>query len=144
MAEESDQERTEAPSPQRLEKAREEGQVPQSQELATFVVLMAGGAAMWSMASGLGQTMSGIVRDGLEFDPATARDSSQVMAQLSSQFFEAALALLPFLALVVLATLASPIMLHGWLFSSKAIMPDFKRLNPLIGHQACFLITRSG
>ena len=33
MAEESDQERTEAPSPQRLEKAREEGQVPQSRHV---------------------------------------------------------------------------------------------------------------
>jgi flagellar biosynthetic protein FlhB len=133
MAEESDQERTEAPSPQRLEKAREEGQVPQSRELATFVVLMTGGAAMWSMASGLGQTMSGIMRDGLEFDPVTARDSSHVMSQFSSQFFEAALALMPFLGLVVIATLAAPILLHGWLFSTKAIMPDFKRLNPLTG-----------
>jgi flagellar biosynthetic protein FlhB len=138
MAEESDQERTEAPSPQRLEKAREEGQVPKSQELATFVVLMTGGAAMWSMAGGLGQTMSGIMRDGLEFDPVTARDSSHVMAQFSSQFFDAALALLPFLGLVVIATLASPILLHGWLFSSKAIMPDFKRLNPLTGIKRVF------
>jgi len=43
MAEESDQEKTEAPSQQRLDKAREDGQVPQSRELATFIVLMAGG-----------------------------------------------------------------------------------------------------
>ena len=45
MAEESDQEKTEPASPQRLEKAREEGQVVQSRELATFVVLMASGNA---------------------------------------------------------------------------------------------------
>jgi flagellar biosynthetic protein FlhB len=133
MAEESDQERTEAPSPQRLEKAREDGQVPQSRELATFVVLMTGGATLWMMASGLGQTMSHIVRSGLQFNPGIARDSSHVMAQLSNQFFEAALALAPFLALVVIATLASPLLLRGWLFSTKAIMPDFKRLNPLSG-----------
>jgi flagellar biosynthetic protein FlhB len=133
MAEESDQERTEAPSPQRLEKAREDGQVPQSRELATFVVLMTGGATLWMMASGLGQTLSHIVRSGLQFNPGIARDSSHVMAQLSNQFFEAALALAPFLALVVIATLASPLLLRGWLFSTKAIMPDFKRLNPLSG-----------
>ena len=57
MAEESDQERTEAPSPQRLEKAREDGQVVQSRELATFVVLMTGGAGLWMMANSLGQTL---------------------------------------------------------------------------------------
>jgi flagellar biosynthesis protein FlhB len=133
MAEESDQERTEAPSPQRLEKAREDGQVPQSRELATFVVLMTGGATLWMMASGLGQTMSHIVRSGLQFNPGIAHDESEVMAQLSNQFLEAALALAPFLALVVIATLASPLLLRGWLFSTKAIMPDFKRLNPLSG-----------
>jgi flagellar biosynthetic protein FlhB len=133
MAEESDQEKTEPASPQRLQKAREEGQVPQSRELATFVVLMAGGATLWMMASGIGQTMSHIVHDSLQFDPAIARDSTHVMAQLSNQFFEAALALLPFLAVVVVATLASPLMLRGWLFSTKALAPKFNRLNPLSG-----------
>jgi flagellar biosynthetic protein FlhB len=138
MAEESDQEKTEAPSPQRLEKAREDGQVVQSRELATFVVLMSGGAGLWMMASGLGQSMSHIVRDGLQFNPGIARDSSHVMAQLSNQFFEAALALAPFLGLIVIATLASPLLLRGWLFSTKAFVPDFKRLNPLSGIKRMF------
>ena len=138
MAEESDQERTEAPSPQRLEKAREEGQVPQSRELATFVVLMTSGTALWMMASGLGEAMSKIMRGGLQFDPAVARDSAYVMTQLSDQFLAAALALAPFLALVVIAVLASPLLLRGWLFSTKAIMPDFKRLNPLSGIKRMF------
>lgn len=133
MAEESDQEKTEAPSPQRLEKAREDGQVLQSRELATFVVLMTGGAALWMMAGGLGQTLSGIVRGGLHFEPGIARDDTLVLAQLSHQFFEAAWALAPFLGLVAIATLAAPFLLHGWLFSTKAIAPDFKRLNPLSG-----------
>ena len=138
MAEENDQEKTEAPSQQRLDKAREEGQVPQSRELATFVVLMTGGAALWWMAQGLGQTLSGVVRSSLQFDPGIARDSSHVMAQLSEQFFTATLALAPFLALIVLATLAAPLLLRGWLFSTKAFMPDFKRLNPLTGIQRMF------
>jgi flagellar biosynthetic protein FlhB len=138
MAEESDQERTEAASPQRLEKAREDGQVVQSRELATFVVLMSGGAGLWMMASGLGQSMSHIVRDGLQFNQGIARDSSHVMAQLSDQFFEAALALAPFLGLIVIATLASPLLLRGWLFSTKAFVPDFKRLNPLSGIKRMF------
>ena len=138
MAEESGQERTEAPSPQRLEKAREDGQVLQSRELATFVVLMTGGTAMWMMASGLGQTLSNIVRGGLQFNPGIARDDALVMAQLSSQFFEAALALAPFLALMVVATLASPLLLRGWLFSTKALAPKFERLNPLTGIKRVF------
>lgn len=133
MAEESGQERTEAPSPQRLEKAREEGQVPQSRELATFVVLMAGGAGMWAMASQLGRTMSGVVRESLAFGPAVGRDSAYVLTRLADLFLEAALALAPFLLLMAVASMASPLLLRGWLFSPKAIIPDLKRLNPLSG-----------
>ena len=133
MAEESDQERTEAPSPQRLEKAREDGQVPQSRELATFVVLMAGGSALWMMASYLGTRMSGIMRGGLSFDPSVARDGDIALARLASLFLDAALALAPFLLLVAIAAMASPLLLRGWMFSTKAVTPDFKRLNPLTG-----------
>ncbi|MBT9590881.1 MAG: flagellar type III secretion system protein FlhB [Thiobacillus sp.] len=138
MAEGSDQEKTEAPSPQRLEKAREDGQVVQSRELSTFVILMVGGSALWMMASGLGQTLSHIVQSALQFDPGIARDSSHVMAQLSNQFFEAAFALAPFLGLMVLATLASPLLLRGWLFSTKALAPKFDRMNPLSGIKRMF------
>ena len=138
MAEGNDQEKTEAPSQQRLDKAREEGQVPQSRELSTFVGLMTGGAALWWMAGGMGQTLSEILRGSLQFSPGIARDSSQVLAQLSNQFYRAAFALAPFLMLMVLATLASPMMLRGWLFSTKAFFPDFKRLNPLSGIKRMF------
>lgn len=138
MAEGSDQEKTEAPSQQRLQKARDEGQVPQSRELATFVVLMAGGGTLWAMANSLGTTLSGIVRSSLHFEPGIARDPAHAMAQLSDQFTTIAMALLPFLALMAVATLASPLLLRGWLFSGKALMPDFKRLNPATGLKRMF------
>ena len=138
MAEGSDQEKTEAPSPQRLEKSREDGQVVQSRELSTFVILMVGGSALWMMASGLGQTLSHIVKGALQFNPGIARDSAHVMAQLSNQFFEAAFALAPFLGLMALATLASPLMLRGWLFSTKALAPQFNRMNPMSGIKRMF------
>jgi flagellar biosynthetic protein FlhB len=139
MAEEqNDQEKTESASPQKLEKAREEGQVIQSRELSTFVVLMASGSALWIMANGLGQTLSHIMRDGLNFEPGFARDTSHVMAQLSSLFLEAAFALAPFFLLVVFATVITPLMLRGWLFSTKALMPKFNRLNPASGIKRMF------
>lgn len=138
MAEETDQDKTEAPSQQRLDKAREEGQVVQSRELSSFVVLIAGGAGLWMMASGLGQSLSAIVRGGLQFNPGIARDSNHVMAQLSEQVFDAALALVPFLGLMALATLASPLLLRGWLFSTQALMPKFNRLNPVSGVKRMF------
>ena len=46
MSEESDLEKTEAASPRRLEKAREEGQIARSRELGTFMMLAVGVAAI--------------------------------------------------------------------------------------------------
>jgi flagellar biosynthetic protein FlhB len=68
MAEESDLEKTEAASSRRLEQAREEGQVPRSREIGTFLVLMVGAAAFWLMgpwmvAAGVGDFRRGLVLD---------------------------------------------------------------------------------
>ncbi|HET8791847.1 MAG TPA: EscU/YscU/HrcU family type III secretion system export apparatus switch protein, partial [Modicisalibacter sp.] len=38
----SDEEKTEDPTPRRIEKAREEGQVARSRELSTFMLLLGG------------------------------------------------------------------------------------------------------
>lgn len=133
MAEESDQERTEPASPRRLEKAREEGQVPRSRELSTFAVLMAGGGVLWAMGGSLGASMGDIVRDGMSFDASLAGDPGNMLILLSQQATDAVLALLPVFLLLAAVALLTPMLLHGWLFSAKAFFPDFKRMDPLTG-----------
>ena len=49
MAEDSDLEKTEPASSRRIEKARDEGDVPRSRELATCSVLLASGLGLWMM-----------------------------------------------------------------------------------------------
>ena len=45
----SDQEKTEEATPRRKSKAREEGQVPRSRELTTFLLLLGGVGGLWGM-----------------------------------------------------------------------------------------------
>ncbi|MBS6362836.1 EscU/YscU/HrcU family type III secretion system export apparatus switch protein, partial [Burkholderia sp.] len=54
MADESDLDRTEAATPRRREKAREEGQVARSRELASFALLAAGFYGAWLLAGPIG------------------------------------------------------------------------------------------
>ena len=82
MAEESDLEKTEQPSQQRLEKAREEGQVARSRELTTFVLLMAGGAGLWLMGSTIMQKLLKVLRDGLTLDKRLSYDPDQLLPHL--------------------------------------------------------------
>ena len=58
MAEDSDAEKTEDASAQRLEKAREDGDVPRSRELATFTVLMAAASGFWMSGEHLTRIVS--------------------------------------------------------------------------------------
>ena len=82
MAEESDLEKTEDPSPRRLEQAREEGQVPQSRELSTFLVTVTGAAALLRMGNWMATRVAGLMRDGFAFDRAAAFEPALMLEVL--------------------------------------------------------------
>jgi flagellar biosynthetic protein FlhB len=133
MAEDSDLEKTEPASPRRLEQAREEGQVPQSRELSAFLVLMAGTGALWVAGSWLARRISGTVSQGLTFDRAAAFDTAALPTLFLNQAGEALASLGPLLLVLVVAALAGPFMLGGLNFSTKALAPDWSRLDPVKG-----------
>lgn len=138
MAEDSDLEKTEPASPRRLEKAREEGQIARSRELTTFLMLCAGIGGIWVGAGHFYETLSGVVRRSVWFDPRLGHDSKVMVTQAANLAFEALLGLAPlFLLLVVVAMLAS-MALGGMTFSNKALAPKFERMNPLKGVQRMF------
>ena len=133
MAEDSDLEKTEQPSQQRLDKAREEGQVARSRELTTFVVLMAGGAGLWFMGSVITQKLVKVLRDGLTLDKRLAYDTTQLVPHLHSLSFDALFALMPFLLVLLVAAAFSPLLLNGWLFTMQPLEPKFSKMNPISG-----------
>jgi flagellar biosynthetic protein FlhB len=133
MADDSDLEKTEPASQRRLEQAREEGQVPQSRELSAFLVLMAGAGALWVTGAWLAQRIGGAVSQGLTFGRAEAFDTAALPALLLGQVQDALLTLAPLLLVLVLAALASAFVLGGLNFTTKALAPDWTRLDPLKG-----------
>jgi len=67
LAEDSDLEKTESASPRRLEKAREEGDVPRSRELATFAVLAAAALGLWTSGEAIVNQLKHLLRQSLSF-----------------------------------------------------------------------------
>ena len=133
MAEESDLEKTEEPTGRRIEQAREKGQVPHSRELATFLVLIVAAAAFWAMGGWVVQRATTVVRRGLVIDSQLARDPTLMVSRLADLATDALLVFSPLLGLLLLAAILPPFFLNAWVFSPKAITPDFNRLNPLSG-----------
>ncbi len=131
-------ERTEEPSQRRLQEARERGQIPRSRELTNFATMIGGSAALVAIGGSLTARLSQMMRRGLSIDANTLRNTDSMAASLGDAGVSAVLALLPvFGALVALVLLAS-VLLGGWNFSARAMMPDFSRLSPMAGLQRLF------
>ncbi|ANN71866.1 flagellar biosynthesis protein FlhB [Bordetella bronchialis] len=133
MAEESDLEKTEAASPRRLEKAREEGQVPRSRELSTFLVLATGVAVLWGGGAYIYQSLDGIMRHALGFEPDLARDTNVMLTSAAESGWQGLITALPILGLLGVAGVFAGLLLGGLVWSGKPLEFNFNKLNPLTG-----------
>jgi flagellar biosynthetic protein FlhB len=133
MAEDSDAEKTEPASAKRLEQAREEGDVPRSREVATFTVLMAAGAGLWMTGDGLIRQLEAVLASGLTLDQEQIFNPDVLIHRIASDLVQVLIACLPLGVAVMIVALASPLLVGGWLFSSKSFMPNFGKLNPIKG-----------
>ena len=133
MSDESDAEKTESASAKRLEQAREEGDVPRSRELATFTVLMTAGSMLWFFGAGIVRQLNATMVSGLAMSREQIFDPNAMILRAASDIAQVMLACLPLAAAVMLVALASPLLIGGWLFSSKSFLPNFNKLNPIRG-----------
>lgn len=133
MAEEQDGERIFPASERRLEQAREKGQVARSRELTTAAVALAAAIGLSAFGSALFGHFQVLFRSGLKLDRAAAFDPARLTPALFDLTSAAGIATLPLLAVVLVATIAAPLMLSGWLFSTHALLPDFSKIDPFKG-----------
>ena len=84
MAEDSDLEKTEEASPKRIEKAREEGNVPRSRELATCTVLFSAGLGLLMLGGQLNQALKDTMTSGLSFERSLAFEPTLLLMKISS------------------------------------------------------------
>lgn len=133
MSEDSDAEKTEDASPRRLQKAREEGDIPRSRELATFAVLMTAGAGLWITGGSLIGRLQGALESGLSLDREQIQNPTVLLERIGNDVGGVLLACLPLAFAIMLVALAAPMLIGGFNFSSKAFMPNFMKLNPITG-----------
>lgn len=132
-AEDSDMEKTEDASPKRLEKAREDGDVPRSRELAACAVLFTSGMAIMMLSRPLGDAMKNVLRQGLSIDRAMAFEPQLLIVHMVKVIEQAMWAFLPLAVIIVSVAVAAPILVGGWVMSQKSLVPNFGKLNPMKG-----------
>src|SRR5690348_10346189 len=139
MAEE-EMERTERPTPKRLEEARKNGQVPRSPELNTAAVVLIAGAGLHFMGHALGSSLFDMMRTNLSLSRAQALDESQAISMFAAAALHAMIACAPIFGLTLIAALLAPMAIGGWNLSFGVLAPDFTRLSPMAGFGRMFSV----
>jgi flagellar biosynthetic protein FlhB len=142
MAEEGDssQEKTEEASARKIEKAREDGQVPRSRDLSTTVVLMLAISGIWMTGDFIGRKIIGLTVQSFTLTRAEIFDVNTMIAYLAEAIFQGLFSIAPLMGILVIASIAGPIALGGWNFSNKAIEPKLSRMDPMAGLKRMFSI----
>ncbi|NGP52519.1 flagellar biosynthesis protein FlhB [Thioalkalivibrio sp. XN8] len=139
MAEhDTSQERTEQPTPKRLQDAKKKGQAARSRELNTTAVLLSGAGAMIVFGGAMGEKIAGLMINGLTLPRELAYDPRLVPTVFGESAMAGLLMLLPLFAAVLVATLAGPAALGGLVFSAESIKPKLEKLSPIAGLKRIF------
>lgn len=139
MSEETDKsDRTEEPTPKKLEDARREGRIPRSRELTAAAVMVTAGVVLMMAGDSIGTKLGDLMRGGLTVTREQAFDVTAMGRGFGQMSMAALLAIAPVLLATLVAALAAPLAIGGWAPSSKPLMPDLKRLSPVSGIQRMF------
>jgi flagellar biosynthesis protein FlhB len=129
-------EKTEKPTPQRLKKARKEGQIPRTPELGTWAGIAAASVLMPMLVKNSFTAVQQLfVQVGAVVSHPDAAAPSRLFGQALSAFLSTVLPVA--LGLMLVGVIASAAQ-GGITFAAKAIKPSFKKLNPLQGVKRMF------
>ncbi len=131
-------ERTEAATPRRRAEARERGQVLKSVEVNTAVVLLAGAWMLQSMAPAIGTMLLDLLRHTFTHLVQPDFSVQGVHSRALGLGVIVMAALGPFTIGVAVVAALSCLVQVGPLFTFKPLVPQFSRLNPLVGLQRLF------
>jgi flagellar biosynthetic protein FlhB len=134
MAEDQDpSQKTEEPTPRKLQQGREKGDVAKSREVNNLFLLLAATIAVAMMAPGMLHRLQGKLRTFFESAHALSVDAGGLGRLLVDAAGEIALLLGLPLGLFMVAAVLSGIVQHGILFSAESMKPKPSKISPLKG-----------
>ena len=140
MANESDsgQEKTEQPTPKKLRDAKKKGQVPRSKELNSMTVMVFGAIGLLFMGSHMIADISDFMTRGFTLSRQEVFSPQAMVERFSITVADALAAIGPFMFLMTVVAIFTPLAIGGWAFSVEAMAFKTDRINPLNGFKRMF------
>ncbi|MHC4443954.1 MAG: EscU/YscU/HrcU family type III secretion system export apparatus switch protein [Planctomycetota bacterium] len=134
----SNQDRTEAPTPRRRKEARERGQIPKSTDLTGGIVLLGAMMVLYFLGQGILERLVMVTRGCLGAWPGNMTDVNQTVPVLASAFHQTAAMVLSVMLMVLVLALVASFVQVGPLFTLKPIKPSLARIHPGNGLKRMF------
>ncbi|HEX2859725.1 MAG TPA: flagellar biosynthesis protein FlhB [Alphaproteobacteria bacterium] len=142
MADQEDQNsKTEEPSQRKLNRLRDEGNVPTSREVNSLfsllgMLIVLGLALPWSLKK-IGDLM---VRGLSEAGTTVLEDRGSIGMVMAHTGVTLLIILLPLLLVLLIAGYLGSVVQNGFVFSSKSIQPNLEKISPVAGFKRLFSV----
>lgn len=137
-----DMEKTEEPTAKKLSDAREEGNVPKSQDIAGVIVLFIAILTLIMMFTFISERMLNLTR--YYFTVLNEPVDREGMLDLAFVTFRETLIMtVPFALVIAIAGVAGNVAQFGFNFTTKPLVPNFSKLDPIKGLANLFTIEKA-
>lgn len=127
------QEKTEAPTPRRLQEAREKGDIAKSQEVPSAAILLAGMLSLYVLSSYMLDRLYGILRYYLgNLHVLEIAPGNMTMVARNCMLYTASV-MAPVMAVIVVTAVTANYAQVGAVFSTEKITPKLEKINPIKG-----------
>lgn len=137
---EGGQEKTEQPTPRKLQDARQKGQVAKSKDLSAAVVLMAAVTVFFlstqSAVTGMERHLVGYFSNCFNF----GLPDKHLPWVLLNSLFDISVIFAPVIIVIIIFGVIANVMQTGFILSADSLMPKLDRLNPMEGLKRMFSV----
>jgi flagellar biosynthesis protein FlhB len=131
--------KTQAPTRQRLRKARKEGQIVRSRELTSCGMLLLSSVILTCWGPSIGQFLMALMRQQLQFTNTSISHATRSMPQVLGETFIAMIgSIITPLGVLALFLIIAGMLPGGVIFSLSKLLPKGSNLNPLAGLSKIF------
>ncbi|MFG6448165.1 flagellar biosynthesis protein FlhB [Roseateles sp. BYS180W] len=133
MAEQDAQDRNLPASARKIQRSREQGQLPRSRDLPHFTVLAVAAVLLSSGLPHAVDALQVLLQSALRFDAQTLSKPGVMTERLAQQVWLGLQLGLPALLAIVGAAMAGHLASGGWNWTLQPLAPKFSHLNPISG-----------
>lgn len=140
MANESEngQEKTEQPTQKKLRDAKKKGQVARSKELNSMTIMVFGALGLLFMGSYMINHVAALMHRGFSLTRGEVFIPDAILDKFSIALSAGLTAIAPFLFLMTVVAIFTPLTIGGWSFSVEAMAFKSDRINPINGFKRIF------